>query len=325
MKFHSEHRLCVPDETDFDESIARMLQRTDECRTEGYFSGFDGEKLYYEYFLAEASRGAVVILHGLSEFTRKYHEFAYYLLDNGLDVFLYDQRSHGHSCRLTSHKDLIHVDRFSDYEKDLQCFLDQIVRPNTQGPLYLFSHSMGGAVAAFYLAHNAGVFQKAILSAPMVEPLTGNVNPGFARAGLSAWLLFHDRKEKFWYTNEFDPDYPFARSQDQSLARFQHNMRLRLSDENYRTTPLSMGWVHQSLSVKKKLTCRRFLKNIQTPVLMLCAEHDRVVSEKAQAVFAQRCDACHRMVLPGTTHALLSGTKESILNFVRLVLDHFSA
>ena len=323
MKFIPDYQFHVLPEDQFHEKMASIAKQLDACRTEGTFSGFDGKPLYYEYFQVQESRGAVVIVHGLSEFTAKYHEFVWYLLNQGYDVFLYDQRCHGRSCRLTDRQDLIHVNRFSDYRKDLHQFIDNVVRKATTGPLYLFAHSMGGAVAAQYLAEHPHVFQKAVLSAPMIEPLTGGTSPTVARIGLTAYLLFSDGKKKFWFSDEFDPDYPFERSHDQSRARFQRNMEVRLSDSRYCTTPLTIRWIQQSIMLRRKLTSKHFLKKIQTPILMLCGEDDRVVCCKAQAEFARNCPACRQIIFPGATHAMLCGTDEIIAAFVQQVLDHF--
>lgn len=315
--------LYVLREEEYDEKMSTVTEELNRCRQDGVFNGFDGEQLYYEYFRSQNSHGAIVIVHGLSEFTAKYHEFAWYLLNQGYDVFVYDQRCHGRSCRLTDQQDLIHVDRFSDYEKDLHRFVCDVVRNATDLPLYLYAHSMGGATAAQYLIRHPDVFRKAVLSAPMIEPLTGSVSPAFARVGLSLYLMFNDGKKKFWNTDEFDPDYPFERSQDKSLARFRRNMDLRVSNPCYQTTPLSFRWVQQSVLVASRLTCKRCLKKIQTPIIMLSAEHDKVVSAKAQNAFAKNCPACRQVVLPGTTHAMLAGTRETIAAHVQQVLDHF--
>lgn len=323
MKWIPNHQFSVLPEEQFGEKMTSIAKQLDACRTEGTFSGFDEKPLYYEYFQAQDSRGAVVIVHGLSEFTGKYHEFAWYLLNQGYDVFLYDQRCHGRSCRLTQRQDMIHVDRFSDYRKDLHRFVCHVVKKATDGPLYLYAHSMGGAVAAQYLAEHPQVFQKAALSAPMIEPLTGKVSPAFARVSLTAYLLFGDKKKKFWFADEFDPDYPFERSQDQSLARFRRNMEVRLSDKRYCTTPLTIGWVRQSVLLRRKLTSKRFLARIQTPILMLCAEDDRVVNGKAQTQFAKNCPTCRQVTIPNATHAMLCGTGDIITAHVQQVLDHF--
>ena len=323
MKLSPSHQLSVLPEDRFAEEMSAVAAELDRCRQEGMFAGFDGRQLYYEYFQTTQSHSAVVLLHGLSEFTGKYHEFAWYLLNQGYDVFLYDQRCHGRSCRLTPRQDLIHVDHFTDYYKDLHCFITDVVRKATQQPLYLYAHSMGGAVAAQYLARYPDVFEKAVLSAPMIEPLTGGVSPFVARFGLSACLLFGGGKKKFWLADEFDPEYPFSRSQDKSLARFRRNMEIRLANPCYCTTPQTLRWVQQSLLLRGQLTSRRFLKKIKTPILMLCAEQDKVVNANAQGLFARNCPVCRQVILPEATHSMLLGTPETITAHVRLVLDHF--
>lgn len=323
MKISPDYQLSVFPEESFREKMSVVSPQLDLCRKEGTFQGFDGKELYYEYFQAENSRGAVVIVHGLSEFTKKYHEFSWYLLNQGYDVFLFDQRCHGLSCRLTDRTDLIHVASFTHYYQDLHCFVQQIVKPATKLPLYLYAHSMGGAVAAQYLAYHPDVFQKAVLSAPMIEPLTGGVPPFLARWSLSAYLLLGNGKKKFWLSAEFDPEYPFSRSKDKSQARFQRNMDIRLAEPRYCTTPQSIRWIQQSLLLRTKLTRKRFLKKICVPIRMISAEMDGVVNAEAQQEFADRCAMCERFVLPGATHGMLSGTQEDITKHLQLVLDHF--
>lgn len=322
MKVPPSYRFSVLEEETFLEDMTAVAQQLDRCRQEGEFAGFDGKKLYYEYFQAQDSHGAVVIVHGLSEFTAKYHEFAWYLLNQGYDVFLYDQRCHGRSCRLTQKRDLIHVDHFSDYPKDLHRFICDVVRKVTDLPLYLYAHSMGGAVSLRYMAEHPQVFQKAVLSAPMIEPYTG-ISPFVARLGLSLCLLIQDGKSQFRHSNEFDPEHPFSRSQDQSPARFRRNMDLRIANLCYRTTPLSLRWVQQSLMQRTLLTGRRFLKKLQTPILMISGEHDTVVSNKAQAIFAKKCPVCRQAVLPNAYHSMLCGTRKTVTDHVQLTLDHF--
>ena len=313
----------VLSEENFREGMAAISAQLDACRKDGTFAGFDGKTLYYESFRKRESRGAVVIVHGLSEFTRKYHEFAWYLLQQGYDVFLYDHRCHGRSCRLTDRQDLIHVDRFSHYAKDLHCFVCEVVKKTTDLPLYVYGHSMGGAVTAQYLAQHPEVFQKAVMAAPMIQPLTGNVSPFVARWGLTAWLLFGNGKKKFWYSGEYDPDFPFSRSRDTSFARFTHNKQIRLENPCYCTTPQTVRWVQQSLVLRRRLTRKGFLKKIQTPVLMICAEDDGMVNPVPQNEFARKCAACRQVVIPGTTHSMLCGSREIIAQHIQLVADHF--
>lgn len=318
----NDHFAVLP-EAYFQECMSKVEAQLSQCKTAGNFSGFDGRSLYYEYFRSENSHGAVVVVHGLSEFSEKYHEFAWYMLEHGYDVFLYDQRCHGRSCRLTDQSSLIHVDHFSHYRKDLHRFICDVVQPATSKPLYLYGHSMGGAVVAQYLAEHPDIFQKAVLSAPMIQPLTGSVPASVARWGLGLYVLFGNGKKKCFTSNEYDPNYPFERSQDQSRARFLWNMDNRHRNPCYCTTPQTFRWVHQALCVRSQLTSKTFLKKIRTPILMICGEFDKIVSAKAQQEFAQNCPLCQHIVLPDATHSMLGGTEQTIAAHMQLVLNHF--
>ena len=323
LKIAPDYQLFVLPEEEFKEKMPAISEQLELCRHDGTFEGFDGKTLYYEFFQAQNSRGAVIIVHGLSEFTRKYHELAWYLLNQGYDVFLYDQRCHGKSCRLTDRADMIHVDHFSDYWKDLDRFVWDVVRKITDGPLYLYAHSMGGAVAAQYLINRPQVIRKAVLSAPMIRPLTGGVPAFIAHWYLTACVLFGNGKKKCWISNEYDPNYPFEQSHDQSHARFMRNMECRHQNPCYCTTPQTVRWVQQAVGLYTDLTRKHFLKKIQTPILMISAETDESVCDKAQQRFAQRCPLCQRMVLPNATHAMICGTQEVITAYVQAILGHF--
>ena len=100
-------------------------------------------------------------------------------------------------------------------------------------------------------------------------------------------------------------------------------MNIRLANPCYCTTPQSVRWVQQSLVLRRKLTSRRFLKKIQTPVLMLCAQKDTVVSEEAQMEFASKCDRCSYTTVSESTHSMLWGTPETIEEHVQQVIAHF--
>ncbi len=323
MKISPNCQFSVLSEDEYTQQMPHICNQLEQLRQEGTFSGFDGKDLYYEYFLAENARGTVVVVHGLSEFTRKFYEFAWYMLNQGFNVFLYDQRGHGRSCRLTPCDEVLHVDHFSHYQKDLACFVTSVVQKAVDGPMYLFAHSMGCAAAAQYLAGHPGVFEKAVFSAPMIEPLTRGVPTWVARTALSVCTLFTKGKKRFWFTNEFDPDFPFERSHDRSYARFKRNMDIRISDAHYRTTPLSLRLAQQTVVQRFKLTRKGFLNKITTPILMICAQCEDMVSTEAQSVFAEKCGVCRQVILPDAHHGMLCGTQETIRAYMQLILDHF--
>ena len=98
-----------------------------------------------EWPLAEA-RGCVVIAHGLGEHSGRYAHVAARLNDCGWSVLGYDQRGHGRSegarGRLAGADDLL---------RDLALVIDA-ARAAQAGPLVLLGHSLGGLLAARFVA-----------------------------------------------------------------------------------------------------------------------------------------------------------------------------
>jgi len=253
MRFIPDYKLNIITEEKFSEAILEIETTLDEIKVSGCYKAFDGTNISYEYFLAENSKASVVIVHGLSEFTRKFYELIFYFLNQGLNVFIYDQRCHGMSGRLTEELDLLHVDNFYDYVDDLSKFIDDVVLKTEDKPLYLYSHSMGGAISALYLAKNSAKVKKAVLSAPMFEPVVESVPVPIARVGVMVGKLFYGGKAKFLLTREFDPDVQYKEEYGSSKARFEHNMKMRRENPNYQSTPMTFGWVYNSLTVGKKI------------------------------------------------------------------------
>lgn len=323
MRFVPDHQLHILTDDAFASAISGIEARLEACRNSGFFDAFDGKKIYYEYYLAEGSHASVIIVHGLSEFSRKYYEMATYFLNQGYNVFLFDQRCHGFSDRLTDQIDLIHVDRFSDYVADLERYIDTVVLPTEQKPLYIYSHSMGGAVTALYLAKHPGMIQKAVLLAPLVEPQVGKVSPTAARISIRISVILRGAKKKFPFSQEFKPDHPHRPSAEPSKNRFYHNLNMRRNEPRYRSTPMTLGWIDQALRLKSILLSPSVAGAIQTPMLLLSAERDSVVVNKAQRQFADRCPACHMEVMADTNHSLLTGSLETMTTVITRTLDFY--
>ena len=324
MRYIPNYKLNIITEEQFADSIDKIEADINAVKQSGNFTAFDGINIYYEYFLTEQSRGNVVIVHGLSEFTNKFYEFIYYTLNQGFNVFIYDQRCHGQSGRLTPDRDLLHVDSFEDYVKDLTCFIDEIVLKTEDKPIYLYAHSMGGAVAALYLSKYSDKIARAILSAPMFQPIVKNVPFLIARNSVKIGKIVFGSKRKFFISNEFDPNIKFNYVQGLSKARFEHNMKLRCENPNYQSTPMSFGWVSGSLSLSKKVLSGRVVGKIKTPILIISASADKMVNNKTQEMFYKKCKNCRFETIENATHAVLASDESIISQVLNLTFDFWA-
>ncbi len=90
--------------------------------------------------------GGVLIVHGYGEHSGRYGHVAHAFTEAGLRVFAYDQRGYGRSEGRRAY-----ARSFDAYLDDLDRAL-QYIRPRTEenAPLFLFGHSMGGAVVLLH-------------------------------------------------------------------------------------------------------------------------------------------------------------------------------
>ena len=127
------------------------------------------KRIHIKRYLADQPRGVAVISHGFSESARKYQEIIYYFLKEGYHVYLPEHCGHGLSYRFAEDPSLVHVDHWSRYSRDFLRVSRLIRKAHRNLPMYLFAHSMGGAVAAIAAARDPYMYKKVILSSPMIR------------------------------------------------------------------------------------------------------------------------------------------------------------
>lgn len=108
------------------------------------FVARDGTHLYMRRWPAQGTeRGVLVIMHGLKDYSARYAQFAGELTARGYSVWAFDLRGHGQSAGPR-----VAPDDWNDYVDDLDRFLARVEAAEPGKPIFLFGHSMGGAIAA---------------------------------------------------------------------------------------------------------------------------------------------------------------------------------
>ncbi len=328
--YQSPHRgaahVEVLPELRFDEVMVHAVEPLlQQYRNKGFLTIVRGMRLSYEYYLCADPVGAIVISHGFTESAEKFREMTYYFLQAGYSVFALDHRGHGRSHREMENPCLIHVGKFQDYVNDFDLFVKRIVRPNAVNlPLYLFGHSMGGAVAAMYLSQHPVAFRKAVLNAPMIAPKTANF-PGWAAELLALLMcLSGNGKKRVLNYGDFDENDPFETSAGTSPERFDYYHQKRIHYRHLRTTAPTYGWLLQAVGVTRNLLNRENCATVQAPVLLFQAERDDYVHPEPQEKYIARIPHGELVRIKNCKHEIYMSPNEILQPYLNQILSFFS-
>ena len=308
-----------------EDTYAEVMQTVVEpalasIREENYLTFKGGRKLHYEYYLCPEAKGSIVISHGFTESAEKFREMDYYFLQAGYNVFAIDHRGHGFSSREVDDARVAHVEHFSDYVGDLNAFVENVVRKNSGDlPLFLFSHSMGGAVAALYIQKYPDVFRKAILSSPMISPKTAGFPHWVTRAMAGAFLLLGKGKQLVFTEKGFEPDRTYENSNDTSEARFQYYYDKRKRTPEYQTDGASYNWVNESLKIIPKMLDPQNCARVKTKVLLFQPAIDDVVEMEPQAEFVSKVPGARLEKIPASKHEIYLSVNEAMEPYLQAI------
>lgn len=270
-----------------------------------------GEELYYELYPQRTEKGTIVISYGFTESCLKYHELIYYFYQQGYQVAVMDHRGHGKSLREVEDVTIVHIELFSRYVKDLHRFVKDVVMPMAQnGPLYLYAHSMGGCIGAFYLEQYPKDFARAVLNAPMLGLNLGACPAWAARILCDMKVMKGNGRERLFTQSAFDPEEPFAESSASSRARHAYYLEQRQNDPSYQTCSASYYWGKEAINAGEFVSSRAQTRKVRTPVLLFQAELDRLVRPGAQKRFIERIADGRLMVVKGVRHEIYRAPNE---------------
>ena len=312
-------------ESDFEQAINGNIANLWRSREEGYLKSFDKTKLYWMKLTSPENSKAVVVVNGRIECCSKYQELFYDLFQQGYDVYSFDHRGQGLSERLIDDTEMGYVGEFEDYVKDL----DIVVRHfdlGTYEKRYLLGHSMGGNITTRYLQTHDSIFDAASLSAPMYGVnLPWHLKPIATLLGQVLTAVY--------------PKPTFAPGQAAYTAKpfegnflSQSEVRYRWFRDWYEEHPeLKIGgastrWVWQGLMACKQ--CHLMTRHLKTPLLVMQAGDDQIVSNQAQVLFMKKLAKTHSQcafkIIHGAKHELLFEQDEYRNQALETTFDFFN-
>ncbi len=284
------------------------------------------ETLAYEAYLSPKPKGIIVISHGFVESAEKFREMAWYFLQAGYHVFALDHRGHGRSVRQVPELWLTHVERFEDYVIDFVDFVRNVVIPVDPAlPRYLYAHSMGGAIGARILQTTPDLFQKAVLTAPMIAAKTQGYPRTAARLiAACACRMGKGKKAIFAGLGGYFPEKEtFEASPDTCRERFLYYHRKRIAQPQLQNANPSYRWLLESLKITSVLLNPASCRQVTAPVLLFQAEEDTFVRSQEQQKWIAAVPKGQLILVLGSKHeiyaspaAVLQPYLDQILTFL---------
>lgn len=230
---------------------------------------------------AEAARGTILFVGGRGDFFEKYLELFGHFHARSWSVESLDWRGQGGSGRLVINPRVGHAIDFGHWVDDLAAFLADR-RQSLARPLVVVAHSMGGHLALRALAERKIAPDKLVLVAPMLG-IADPIPPWFGSRIARIGARFSSPEQTVWKSGE------------KPLSSLAERKRLltgcddRYADEQYWWTakpelplgPANWQWIAAAYASFAKLAEPGLLEAIETPVLVLAASGDKLVSTAA--------------------------------------------
>ena len=271
----------------------------------GYFTGHRKKQLRYAIFRSSQSiaRGTIVLLHGRNECIEKYFETINDLTAKGFWVATFDTRGQGGSERLLKKLDAGYVRRFSDYQKDISLFLEQVVLPDARLPFFLLAHSTGGLAALSMAPALSNRIERMALSSPFISlrgqsiptPVIRIIATCLTLIGLGGIQLGKDQRERQFDGNPLTSD----------PARFARNLSLITERPELFIGAPTARWLFEVLNTMPWVIRQEHLTKITVPTLLLAPVLDAISPYAAQEELSRNFRAAQLIPVTGARHELL--------------------
>ena len=292
---------------------------------DGFFMGKNDIKIYYKSYEVDDSKSVIVISHGFCESSEKYREFIKTLNKNNYAVYIIDHRGHGQSGRLGIDNSQINVEDFNYYVEDLKTFLDSIVMPDLNNRnLYLYAHSMGGAIGTLFLEKYNQYFKKAILNCPMMKIDTGKYPYIVAKILAKTMCMIRMGNRYLPGQSAFNGKPDLISSATSSQKRYDSYFNKQLEHKYLQTSGGSFNWIKQAFKGIKELFKKENINNIKADILLFQAGKDTFVKPEGHNKFVSLAKTCEFVRIEDAKHEIYIERDEIRNPYIEKVLDFYN-
>jgi lysophospholipase len=266
-------------------------------------------------------RGSLLFQTGRADFIEKYVESFDHWRRQGWAIEGFDWRGQGGSGRLLDNDRTGHGPPYEVMVGDLAGYCDDWVG-RTADPHILLGHSMGGHLVLRLLAEHPIPIDGAVLLSPMLGLNAGMIGERIGRliACLLCWIGW--AKRPAWSEDSNKGSGHRQRNLTHSEERYADELWWRAHDSTLDVGPPTWGWLRDSWLSIASLFQPGVLERVDTRILMLCPEQDRLVMTPAAKLAAGRLPNARLICHPQAAHELLREI-DPIRNWVLAEIDGF--
>jgi len=292
-----------------------------------YFKGTGDLSIRYGFWpcRSRSKAGTVLLLNGRREFMEKYDETIGDLKCRCYDVYSMDWRGQGGSERLLANPQKGYINNYQQYIDDLDVLIEKIIRPCNAGPLIGLAHSMGGHILLRYLSTKPEAVERVIMTAPMFDIHIDSLSAVLLRRLIRLAMRLGLAHRYTIGSGDYAPDdrrFPGNRLTSDP-ERFLIERRAIGKNPDLALGGVTYGWLDATLQSIDALMDPATVAGISTPLLIISAADDKVVSNRAQQTLSGRIPGCELITLAGSRHEVLFET-DPVRNRFWAEFDRFS-
>src|SRR5262249_3006374 len=202
----------------------------------------------------------------LKDYSAHYTALAERLVSHGYAVYAFDLRGHGRS-----RGDRAYVNDFDEYLDDLDVFLDRVKKREPNRPLFLFGHSMGGAIVTLYTITHKPELKGLLLSGAALK----------VGSDISSFLVGVTK-----IIAAIGPDLPVMELEDEAFARDPAVVREMSADPFILHIKGPAQTAAEVLRAIERIQAS--MESLTVPVLILHGEADRLTNPEGSKELNQR-------------------------------------
>jgi lysophospholipase len=267
----------------------------------------DGVTIRYARWLPPPGRkGTVCLFQGRAEFIEKYFETVRELRARGFAVATIDWRGQGGSERALSDPNKGHVGDFSEYERDVEALMNDVVLPDCPPPIFALAHSTGATVLMRIARQGTRWFDRIVLTAPLIR-LTGSRNSMAAKVAIRAmrWMGMGSAYVPGGNAVNIATGPYVNNSATTDPVRYARTRAVLEAAPELGIGSPTVSWLNAAFRSMGEIADPSYPAKIRQPLMMIAAGRDEVVSTAAIEDVAIRLRAGSHLIIAGARHEIM--------------------